>query len=215
MPRQPRFLVPGQPHHVIQRGNNRSPIFAGEADCRVFRDGFAEACRGHGCLVHAYVLMTNHVHFLMTPASAGGIGYVMQTIGRRYVPYFNRMHERTGGLWEGRYRARRIDSERYLLTCYRYIELNPVRAGLVTDPSQYRWSSYGANATGLLDPLVTAHERYLALGVSREARTTAYRALFNQLLDERALFGIRHGRKEESGKGLTLGSDPFRVPWAQ
>ena len=201
MPRQPRLLVPGQPHHVIQRGNNRSPIFAGEADYRVFRNWFADACRDHDCLVHAYVLMTNHVHFLMTPATAGGIGYVMQAVGRKYVRYFNRMNERTGGLWEGRYRAMRIDSERYLLTCYRYIELNPVRAGLVTDPSQYRWSSYGANAIGVLDPLVTTHERYLALGVGRVARTTAYRALFHQVLDERTLHGIRHGRKAE-------GSDP-------
>ena len=155
--------------------------------------------------------MTNHVHFLMTPASAGGIGYVMQAVGRKYVRYFNRMNERTGGLWEGRYRAMRIDSERYLLTCYRYIELNPVRAGLVTDPSQYRWSSYGANAIGLLDPLVTTHERYLALGVGRVARTTAYRALFNQALDERTLYGIRNGRKaerERRERGQTPGSDP-------
>ena len=206
MPRPPRLLVPGQPHHVIQRGNNRSPIFAGETDYRVFRDCFADACRDHGCLVHAYVLMTNHVHFLMTPASAGGIGFVMQAVGRKYVRYFNRMNERTGGLWEGRYRATRIDSERYLLTCYRYIELNPVRAGLVTDPSQYRWSSYGANAIGLLDPLVTTHERYLALGVGRAARTTAYRALFHQVLDERTLYGIRNGGKAE--RGQTPGSDP-------
>ena len=201
MPRQPRLLIPGQPHHVIQRGNNRSPIFAGEADYRVFRDCLTDACRNHGCLVHAYVLMTNHVHFLMTPASAGGIGYVMQAVGRKYVRYFNRRNERTGGLWEGRYRAMRIDSERYLLTCYRYIELNPVRAGLVSDPGQYRWSSYGANAIGHPDPLVTAHERYLALGLSRVARTTAYGALFHQVLDERTLHGIRQGRKAE-------GSDP-------
>jgi putative transposase len=218
MPRQPRLLVPGQPHHVIQRGNNRSPIFAGEADYRVFHDWFADACRDHACLVHAYVLMTNHVHFLMTPATAGGIGHVMQAVGRKYVRYFNRMNERTGGLWEGRYRAMRIDSERYLLTCYRYIELNPVRAGLVADPSQYRWSSYGANAIGLLDPLVTTHERYLALGVGRAARTTAYRALFHQVLDERTLYGIRNGRKAEGKaegvwkgvrpRGLTPKSEP-------
>lgn len=180
-------------------------MFAGKADYQVFRDCFAEACRVHGCLVHAYVLMTNHVHFLLTPASAGGTGYVMQAIGRRYVPYFNRMHERTGSLWEGRYRAMRIDSERYLLSCYRYIEMNPLRAGLVTDPSQYRWSSYGANAIALPDPLVTPHERYLALGATREARTTAYRALFNQSLDERTLHVIRHGKGQ---RGQTPGSDP-------
>ena len=149
--------------------------------------------------------MTNHVHFLMTPASVGGIGYVMQAVGRKYVRYFNRMHARTGGLWEGRYRAMRIESERYLLTCYRYIELNPVRAGLVTDPSQYRWSSYGANAIGILDPLVTTHERYQALGISRAGRMTAYRALFHEVLDERTLYGIRNGKAK---RGQTPGSDP-------
>ena len=156
--------------------------------------------------------MTNHVHFLMTPATKHGIGHVMQTIGRSYVTYFNRMHERTGGLWEGRYRAMRIDNERYLLSCYRYIELNPVRAGLVTDPGRYPWSSYGANAMGVRDPLVTPHERYLAPGISRGERTTVYRALFSQQLDERTLFSLRRGRRRElalnSERGLTLGSDP-------
>ena len=204
MSRQPRFVVPGQPLHVIQRGNNRSAIFASEADYYVFRDCFVEACHHYECLVHAYVFMTNHVHFLMTPRTEGGIGYVMQAVGRRYVKYFNRRHERTGGLWEGRYRATLIDSDRYLLTCYRYIEMNPVRARLVAHPRQYCWSSYGANALGNGDPLVETHERYLALGDSREGRTTAYRALFRQVLDERTLSEIR----EATNKAWVLGEVP-------
>ena len=201
MPRQPRFLVPGQPLHVIQRGNNRLAMFACETDYRVFSGCFAEACQAHDCLVHAYVFMTNHVHLLMTPQTAGGVGHVMQAIGRRYVKYFNKRHGRTGGLWEGRYRATLIDSDRYLLSCYRYIELNPVRAGLAAHPSQYRWSSYNANAMGNCDPLVTTHERYMALGGNSEARARAYRALFRDVLDARTLTDIR----DATNKGWVLG----------
>lgn len=201
MPRQPRFIVPGQPFHVIQRGNNRAAIFASDEDYSVFRDDLAEACHRYACLIHAYVFMTNHVHFLMTPRTGGGIGYVMQDIGRRYVKYFNRARERTGGLWEGRYRATLIDSERYLLTCYRYIELNPVRAGLVAHPRQYRWSSYRANALGQRDLLIATHERYDALGKDDASRQAAYRSLFRAALDDRTLSDIR----EATNKSWVLG----------
>ena len=204
MTRQPRFIVPGQPLHVIQRGNNRSAIFASEADYRVFWEWVSAACNRNDCLVHAYVFMTNHVHLLMTPASADGIGSVMQSVGRRYVHHFNRKHDRTGTLWEGRYRATLIDSEHYLLTCYRYIELNPVRAGLVANAAQYRWSSYGANALGLHDPLVTPHELFRALGYDDESRMAAYRALFRDTLDARTLSEIR----EATNKAWALGSVP-------
>jgi len=135
--------------------------------------------------------MTNHVHLLMTPWTTDGIGAVMQFVGRRYVPYFNRKRDRTGTLWEGRYRATLIDSAKYLLTCYRYVELNPVRAGLVAHPGQYRWSSYGANALGLDDPLIAPHELYNALGYNGESRMAAYRALFHDALDGRMLSEIR------------------------
>ena len=146
MARLPRYAVPGQPQHVIQRGNNRSVMFLRPADYVRYLDNVRAACDQHGCAVHAYVLMTNHVHLLMTPTNAGGISRVMQSVGRRYVRYFNQSYQRTGTLWEGRYRAAAIDSEQYLFACYRYIERNPVRAGMVDDPADYRWSSHAANA---------------------------------------------------------------------
>ena len=135
MARQPRFLLPGHPQHVIQRGNNRQVIFADEADCRLYLDTLKEACERFACHVHAYVLMTNHVHLLMTPDCKAGIGKVMQSLGRRYVQYFDYRYRRSGTLWEGRYRAALLDTEPYLLTCYRYIELNPLRAGMVASPA--------------------------------------------------------------------------------
>ena len=200
MPRRPRFFVPGQPLHVVQRGNNRSAIFASDEDYFVFRDCFVDACGRHQCSVHAYVLMTNHVHLLMTPRSEDGVASVMQAVGRRYVRYFNDTYGRTGSLWEGRYRATLIDSQEYLFTCYRYIEMNPVRAGLVAHPRQYPWSSYGANALGQPDPLVTMHEQWHALGDNSERRQEEYRGLFDQILDEQAVTrircatGVRRGR---------------------
>ena len=166
-------------------------IFTRDEDYFVFRDCFADACLRHDCLVHAYVLMTNHVHLLVTPRAEDSIPFVMQSVGRRYVRYFNDRYLRTGTLWEGRYRAALIDSDRYLFSCYRYIEMNPVRAGLVSHPRQYRWSSYGANALGQPDALVAPHERLRALGEDSEGRTAAYRGLFDQILDEQEVTHIR------------------------
>ena len=143
MARHPRYDPPGQPQHVIQRGNDRVAMFVAPADYERFRAYLQAACLRHGCLVHAYVLMTNHVHLLVTPTAPAAIGRVMQSVGRRYVQPFNRRHDRTGTLWEGRYKAAPIDTEHYLLTCYRYIERNPVRAGMVDCPADYRWSAIG------------------------------------------------------------------------
>ena len=148
MARLRRFALPGQPQHIIQRGNNREIIFAAEGDCRFYLDKLEEACRRFRCAVHAYVLMTNHVHLLMTPSDELGIGKVMQALGWVYVQYFNHTYGRTGTLWEGRYKSSLLDSEGYLLTCSRYIELNPVRAGMVGHPAEYPWSSYRHNALG-------------------------------------------------------------------
>jgi len=206
MARLPRYGLPGQPQHVIQRGNNRAALFATDTDYLFFRDCLAEACSRHTCCVHAYVFMTNHVHLLMTPDDEGGIGKVMQSVGRRYVQYFNFTYQRTGTLWEGRYKATPVDTDRYLLTCYRYIELNPVRAGLVSEPRAYRWSSHGQNALGIPDPLVTAHERYQALGRDDIERQTAYQALFHERLDGQTLNTIR----EATNKGWALGNDKFK-----
>lgn len=199
--RQPRFTLPDQPQHVIQRGNNRSAIFGAELDYRLFHNWLSGACHRHGGLVHSYVFMTNHIHLLLTPRAQDSIASVMQSVGRRYVRYFNDRYGRTGTLWEGRYRATVIDTEEYLLTCYRYIEMNPVRAGIVAHPHQYQWSSYGANALGLHDALVVPHERYQALGRSVEDRVAGYRNLFQSVLDERTITDIR----EATNKAWALG----------
>lgn len=206
MARQPRYELPGQPRHVIQRGNNRSVIFADDADYRFYLYTLAEACRRYGCLVHAYVLMTNHVHMLITPQFDMAIGKTMQSLGRRYVQYFNHRYRRTGTLWEGRYKATLLDTEQYLLTCYRYIELNPVRAGMVGAPADYRWSSFRCNALGKQNALIAPHAIYEALGPDAVVRRQRYRALFAGCIDPAMLEGIR----EATNKGWVLGSDRFK-----
>jgi putative transposase len=206
MPRLPRYVLPGHPQHIIQRGNNRCPILVADEDYARFREELSDACRRHQCLVHAYVFMTNHVHLVMTPEREDSIAKVLQSVGRRYVQYFNFSYKRTGTLWEGRYKATAIDSERYLLTCYRYIELNPVRAKMVSHPSQYRWSSYRANALGQHDLLLTPHPEYLALGNHTQERQAAYRALFDTHLDAVTLAEIR----DATQKGWALGNDRFK-----
>src|SRR5574337_70831 len=158
MPRQRRLDLPGVPQHIIQRGNNRQPCFLREQDYRCYLSQLDEAAQAQGCRLHAYVLMTNHVHLLMTPEVVGAVARTMQCLGRRYVGYFNATYRRSGTLWEGRYKSCLVDSERYLLTCYRYIELNPVRAAMVETPGDYAWSSYRANAQGRQDRLVYPHD---------------------------------------------------------
>ena len=207
MARLPRYVLPEQPQHVIQRGNDRCAMFAAPVDYKFFHDCLTNACVRHRCLVHAYIFMTNHVHLLMSPQTAHGIGRTMQSLGRRYVRYFNDKYRRTGTLWEGRYRATLIDSQSYLLRCYRYIELNPVRAGQATHPGDYQWSSYRSNALGRRDALVTPHAEYVALGANDAERRSAYRALFLDVIDEATLGHIR----ESTNKAWALGDDRFRV----
>ncbi|MDX2349630.1 MAG: transposase [Porticoccus sp.] len=208
MARLPRFVIPGQPQHVIVRGNDRQPIFYADEDYRFYLEKLKQACDKHQCDLHAYVLMTNHVHLLMTPHTEQGIGKVMQMLGRYYVQYFNYTYERTGTLWEGRYRATLIDSERYLLTCYRYIELNPVRAqDMVDHPSKYPWSSYGYNAMGQTDDNVTPHSEYLSLGKLAEDRQRAYRGLFKTHIADKTLEEIR----EATNRAWVLGSSGFKA----
>lgn len=205
MARMPRFMLPGQPQHIIQRGNNRSEVFCTEANYRFYLDKLSSAAKEHGCAIHAYVLMTNHAHLLMTPEREDGIGKTLQRLGRYYVQYFNHTYRRTGTLWEGRYRATLIDSERYLLTCMRYIELNPVRAAMVAYPSEYPWSSYRHTALGQTDDLVTDHRLYRRLGHDDAERQAAYRALFKARVPERTLAEIR----EATNKAWVLGNDRF------
>jgi putative transposase len=206
MARQPRSFVQGAVLHVIQRGNNREPVFAHEGDYRFFLRCLAKACREHGLLVHAYVLMTNHIHLLAMPLHEASLPKALQSVGRRYVQYFNFTYQRTGTLWEGRYRASVVDSERYLLTCMRYIELNPVRAKLVADPAEYVWSSHCANARGAPDALVSRHELYERLGRSEAERQRNYRELFRAALGQADVDAIR----EATNKNWALGNDQFR-----
>lgn len=205
MPRLPRYAIPGHPQHVIQRGNNRMGLFRARQDFAAFAECLSVALGRHDCMLHAYVFMTNHVHLLMTPGDKGSIPRAMQSLGRRYVRFFNDRYGRTGTLWEGRYRATVIETERYLLTCYRYIELNPVRARLVADPEEYLWSSYAANACGMYDPLVTPHDRYVALGPDSLRRQQAYQALFRFAIDAGTLESIRRA----TNTAWALGSDRF------
>ncbi len=206
MPRIPRYILPGYPQHVILRGNNRCQIFVVDEDYDYFRHCLTEACGRYSCLVHAYALMTNHAHLLATPSQRDSLSRTLQSTGRRYVQYFNATYQRTGTLWEGRYKATLIDAEQYLLTCHRYIELNPVRASLVNHPSDYRWSSYHANARGRRDSLIHPHSVYQALGHTAMGRQRAYQSLFTMHIEEKTLKAIR----EATQKGWPLGNDNFQ-----
>lgn len=177
MARLPRLTVPGYPHHIIQRGNNRQPIFGDASDYELLLALLGEQAREHQVALHAYVLMSNHLHLLATPAAEGGVPAMMQAIGRTYVRHFNRRHGRSGTLWEGRYRSSLIQAERYLLACMVYIDLNPVRAGMVADPSSYPWSSHGHYAGRRVDRLITPHPLWWALGNTPFAREAAYAEL--------------------------------------
>ncbi len=174
MARLPRLTLPGFAHHVIQRGNNRQAIFASGADYQMLLDLLEENARKFGVAIHAYVLMSNHFHLLLTPQTPDGLPQMMQALGRRYVRYFNDSQQRSGTLWEGRYKSALIQSERYLLACMAYIDLNPLRAGLVAAPGDYPWSSYG-HYTGLrIDKLITPHALMWELGNTPFAREAAY-----------------------------------------
>ena len=195
MARLARVSVPGYPYHVIQRGNNRQRIFTSDGDRETMRELLDENARRFDVAIHAYVLMDNHFHLLLTPNADDSLPRMMQAVGRRYVRYFNDTHERSGTLWEGRYRAIVIERDDYLLACHRYIELNPLRAGLVARPGAFGWSSYAANAGGIPDPLVTPHPIYLALAASAARRRAHYRALFEVALDPPMLAGLRGGAR--------------------
>ena len=206
MPRLPRFHAPGQPLHAIQRGNNRQPIFASEDDYAFYRECLLDAANTHAVAIHAYVFMTNHVHVLASPRDAQGLSKLFQSVGRRYVQYFNQVHARTGTLWEGRYRATVVHAEDYLLMCMRYIEMNAARAGVVKRPGAYPHSSYRANAQGGADALVTPHRVYRRLGSDGAARQAAYRQLFRKQISKGDVEAIRSA----THKGWALGNDRFR-----
>lgn len=207
MTRLPRLFLPDQPLHVIQRGNNRTTIFATNSDYRFYLRCLKEASDAEGLTVHAYALMRNHVHLLVTSQTASSLPKTMQSIGRRYVQHFNHIYGRTGTLWEGRYKSTIIDSERYLLTCMRYIELNPVRAEIVEHPGDYPWSSYRANAYGMMDELIAPHSLYLQLGRTDDERQKAYRELFSLPIPIEEMDNIRNS----TNKSWVLGGRSFSV----
>lgn len=206
MARRPRNLLPGLPQHVIQRGNNRQAVFFAEADYRLYLDLLRMSALQYGCAIHAYVLMTNHVHMLVTPGKENALSSMMQSVGRRYVRYINSTYQRSGTLWEGRFKASLIDSESYLLTCMCYIELNPVRAGMTEEPGGYRWSSYRFNAQNIASDLIVPHDLYLALGSSSAERQSAYRKLCKDAVDLEVLKYIRSAAQS----GEIMGSQRFR-----
>jgi len=191
MPRPPRYQLADIPQHVVQRGNNRQRTFFDVQDRHRYLHWLGRAASECACEIHAYVLMTNHVHLLVTPRLPMAIAQLMQSVGRRYVRYVNERRGRSGTLWEARYKASLVTTESYLMACHRYIELNPLRAGIVEDPARYRWSSFHRNALGRADGLVTEHCVYTALGPDVVARARAYRELFQTDLGPEQLDEIR------------------------
>ena len=201
MPRRARIRVPNVPLHIVQRGNNREPCFFGSADRHVYLALLEKFARRFECGVHAYVLMTNHVHLLVSPADADGASLLMKHLGQNYVQCVNRTYERTGTLWGGRFRSNPVQCYRYLLACYRYIELNPVRAAIARHPEDYPWSSYRANAGLQRSSLLTPHDEYLAIGAS------GYRLLFPSQIEPDELDEIRSA----SAGSLALGDPRFKA----
>lgn len=206
MARLPRICLPRIPQHIIQRGNNRQVCFGSDEDFSAYAFWLEECSRKCRVAIHAWVFMTNHVHLLVTPETDLGVSRMMQTLGRHYVRYFNHTYRRTGTLWEGRFKSCVVDAEDYLLICQRYIELNPVRAGMVMDPGDYAWSSYRANGLGQPAKLWTPHQIYRELGASLTEQAMAYRELFVGQMDANILNQIR----QASNQGMVMGSDRFK-----
>ena len=211
MARQPRQFIPDYPHHLVVRGNNRVDIFRKSADRLFFLECLEHASVDYGLTVHAYVLMSNHVHLLATGREPDSAAQFFRSTGVRYVRYFNRENERTGTLWEGRFWSNIVQEDHYLLNCMRYIEMNPVRAGMVDRPGAFYWSSHACHAMGAGNDLVKPHPTYLALGETEDRRRQAYRGIFepaeeHKVLDERFRQSIR--------RGWAVGDDEF-VRWAE
>lgn len=211
MARLPRLVLPDQPHHVIQRGNDRQLIFREPEDYQRFLAWLKESAKEFKVAIHAYVLMPNHLHLLATPSDQGGLAQTMQRVGRFYVPWFNHKYGRYGGLFQGRFRTSLVDSARYFMVCSRYVELNPVRAGLAPAPLDYPWSSYAHHAGVRPDPLITDHALFWALGNTPFQREAAYIELVKQGMSEDELKQINVAVL----KGWPLGSDAFKAELQQ
>ncbi|GAC19579.1 transposase [Paraglaciecola arctica] len=206
MARLPRLNLAGIPQHVVQRGNNRQVSFFAEQDYAVYLDKLKDYAKKYQVNVHAFVLMTNHVHLLMTPETEKGVSQLMQSLGRYYVMYINKTYQRTGTLWEGRYKSTLVDSDNYFLLVSRYIELNPVRANMVEHPAEYPWSSYHGNALNKDVALLSPHHCYQSLGTNKEGRKQAYKYLFKHHIPELTLQEIR----DATNKAWVLGENRFK-----
>ena len=207
MPRKPRFFLPDVPIHAIARGHNKNAIFKSDADKATYLEMAKEAAAFLQVSVHAYVLMDNHVHWLISSADPQNLSKFMQSLGRKYVPYFNHKYGKTGTLWQGRFKASLVNTDVYLLRCYQYIELNPVRAGMVSSPQDYTWSSYRANALAEANAVVSPHSVYQQLGKTKALQAAAYQASFSPGLVTEALNEIRSAVQT----GTPLGDKPFKA----
>ncbi|MCC5796665.1 MAG: transposase [Methylophaga sp.] len=206
MARLPRLVLPDQPLHIMHRGNNRQNIFENEEDMTRILNDIGEALHKADCQLHAYVIMTNHLHLLLTPKNKQELAVFMQSMANRYVRYFNANRQRTGTIWEGRFKSCLIDSDNYLFTLYKYIEMNPVKAEMVKDIKEYRWSSYHHNGLGEVDPLITEHPLYLNLAGTREERVTRYKSM----MDKIALGKENQKITDATIRGEALGNENFQ-----
>jgi putative transposase len=206
MPRRTRMFIPDIPVHIVQRGHNRDPCFLADQDFLYYKEALGEGLNRYKGSLHAYCLMTNHVHLLITPQDKDSIPRIIQHVARQYTLHFNRSYRRSGALWEGRYKASLVNTEDYLLCCYKYIELNPVSAGMVTTPGEYQWSSYRSNALSAFDKLISAHPIYLDLGNSEQKRKECYQNLFTLDIRESDKALIRRALN----KNYPTGDDRFK-----
>ena len=211
MPRRPRLVAADIPLHIIQRGNNRNSCFFANSDYLVYLDLLRRSAATARCRIHAYVLMSNHVHILASPENPGAPGTMMKALGERYVQYVNQRYKRSGTLWDGRFKSCLVQDETYLLVCHRYIELNPVRAGMVTNPSLYQWSSHRCNALGNADAIVTPHPIFTSLGKDNFSRQLAYRGLFAETLPDQEIARLR----DATNYNYTFGSTGFSETMAK
>lgn len=196
MPRQPRLVIAGYPHHIILRGNNRSTIFYNDEDRRFFIECLKEAKEKTKSKIYAYCFMSNHVHLLIEPSTEQGLGNMIQSLGRRYVQYINKTYKRTGTLWEGRFKSSVVSKDEYLLACSRYIELNPVRAKIVKHSKDYLWSSYGSKAEGRKNTLLDEDPVYKGLGKTPKERQLNYKEWFRKSISEEELNLIRNATQK-------------------
>ncbi|WP_339136671.1 MAG: transposase [Candidatus Electrothrix sp. GW3-4] len=207
MPRSARIVLPHTPHHIVQRGHNRQAVFTSDDDYNYYLENLTVFKQEFGCGIYAYCLMTNHVHLIVDPGrSPGSLALLMKRVAGRQTRYINKREERSGSLWEGRYKSSIISAQEYLPACCRYIELNPLRAGMVTDPAQYQWSSYGAKVYGRRDTVVDLPQFYLSLGDTEQERQTAYKKYVFGTVPEHEIKLIR----EAVQRGQLTGTDRFR-----